>query len=83
MENINNIQHKSEMLFLYDSTYSIPNGDPFTGEQRYDEETKKILISDVRIKRYVRDYLSAQGKDIYVVGDKSLQKEMNPVRLHV
>ena len=51
----NSIQHKSEILFLYDSTYSIPNGDPFTGEQRYDEETKKILVSDVRIKRYVRD----------------------------
>ena len=32
---------KSELLFLYESTYSIPNGDPFTGEQRYDEETKK------------------------------------------
>lgn len=33
---------KSEILFLYESTYSIPNGDPFTGEQRYDDETKKF-----------------------------------------
>lgn len=67
----NNIQHKSELLFLYDTTYNIPNGDPFTGEQRYDEETKKILISDVRIKRYVRDYLAEKGDNIYVIGDKS------------
>ena len=67
----NSIQHKSEILFLYDSTYSIPNGDPFTGEQRYDEETKKILVSDVRIKRYVRDYLDHKGENIYVIGDKS------------
>lgn len=66
-----NIQHKSEILFLYDTTYNIPNGDPFTGEQRYDEETKKILISDVRIKRYVRDFLLEKGQNIYVVGDKS------------
>jgi CRISPR-associated protein Csh2 len=47
---------KSEILFLYETSYNIPNGDPFTGEQRYDEETKRILISDVRIKRYIRTY---------------------------
>jgi CRISPR-associated protein Csh2 len=65
------IEHKSEILFLYETSYNIPNGDPFTGEQRYDEETKKILVSDVRMKRYVRDYLSSKGKTIYVVGDKT------------
>ena len=47
---------KSEILFLYETSYNIPNGDPFTGEQRYDEETKKILVSDVRIKRFIRSY---------------------------
>jgi len=62
---------KSEILFLYETSYNIPNGDPFTGEQRYDEETKKILVSDVRMKRYVRDYLNEKGQDIYVVNDKS------------
>lgn len=62
---------KSEILFLYETSYNIPNGDPFTGEQRYDEETKKILVSDVRMKRYVRDYLNDKGYDIYVVNDKS------------
>jgi CRISPR-associated protein Csh2 len=58
--------NKSEILFLYESTYSIPNGDPFTGEQRYDEETKRILISDVRVKRFIRDYFVGNGKQIYV-----------------
>lgn len=62
---------KTEILFLYETSYNIPNGDPFTGEQRYDEETKKILVSDVRIKRYVRDYLNEKGNDIYVINDKS------------
>ncbi|MCF8356835.1 MAG: type I-B CRISPR-associated protein Cas7/Csh2 [Melioribacteraceae bacterium] len=57
------VQNKSEILFLYESTYTIPNGDPFTGEQRYDEETKKILVSDVRIKRYIRDYLLEQKEE--------------------
>jgi CRISPR-associated protein Csh2 len=62
---------KSEIIFLYESTYSIPNGDPFTGEQRYDEETKKILVSDVRIKRFIRDYLNEKGEEIYVILDRS------------
>ena len=60
------IKEKSEILFLYESNYSIPNGDPFTGEQRYDEETKNILVSDVRIKRFIRDYLEEHGENIYV-----------------
>ena len=66
MENNKTIQHKSEILFLYDSTYNIPNGDPFTGEQRYDEETKKILVSDVRMKRFARTYFEGKGLPIYV-----------------
>jgi len=49
--------NKSEILFLYETSYNIPNGDPFTGEQRYDEETKRILVSDVRMKRFIRTYL--------------------------
>lgn len=57
---------KSEILFLYETSYNIPNGDPFTGEQRYDEETKKILVSDVRMKRYIRTYLEEKGSPIYV-----------------
>lgn len=57
---------KSEILFLYETSYNIPNGDPFTGEQRYDEETKKILVSDVRMKRYVRTYFEEKGYRIYV-----------------
>jgi len=73
---------KSEILFFYESKYSIPNGDPFTGEQRYDDETKRALVSDVRIKRFVRDYFIEQnnldisaGKEpkyeVYVFNDKS------------
>jgi CRISPR-associated protein Csh2 len=62
---------KSELLFLYESTYSVPNGDPFTGEQRFDEETKRVLVSDVRIKRFVRDFLFDNGQEIYVRNDRS------------
>ncbi|SHJ71329.1 CRISPR-associated protein, Csh2 family [Tangfeifania diversioriginum] len=64
------LTEKSEIIFLYESKYSMPNGDPFTGEQRYDEETKKVLVSDVRIKRFIRDYLHNIGGTIYVINDK-------------
>lgn len=76
-----NTSEKSELLFLFESKYTIPNGDPFTGEQRYDEETKKILVSDVRIKRYVRDYFIEQNYlkpntyEVYVFNDKSQIQE--------
>lgn len=72
-----NILEKSEIIYLFEGKYTIPNGDPFTGEQRYDEETKKILVSDVRIKRYIRDYFIEQNilypekYEIYVYNDKS------------
>jgi CRISPR-associated protein Csh2 len=72
------IDDKSEILFIYDSIYSIPNGDPFTGEQRYDEETKNVLVSDVRIKRFIRDFLLAANErdeadhEVYV---KSVEAE--------
>jgi len=69
------IQEKSEIIFLYESKYSMPNGDPFTGEQRYDEETKKVLVSDVRIKRFIRDYLHDANKTIYVINTKEQAEE--------
>ncbi len=61
---------KSEILFLYESSYSVPNGDPFTSEQRYDEETKNILVSDVRIKRFIRDYFDERGEEVYVLNKR-------------
>jgi CRISPR-associated protein Csh2 len=75
METNNLPVKKSEILFLYESSFSVPNGDPFTGEQRYDEETKKILVSDVRIKRFIRDHFVNAGRDVYVVNDKSMVAE--------
>lgn len=65
MENNNQlVSEKSEILFLYEGKNNEPNGDPFTGEQRYDEETKKALVSDVRIKRYIRDFIDEYDKVI-------------------
>lgn len=62
------IQNRSEILFLYDVTNANPNGDPVDeNKPRIDEETGINLVSDVRLKRTIRDYLyDYLGKDIFV-----------------
>lgn len=57
------IKNRSEILFLYDAKDCDPNGDPFTGEPRFDEDTQKAMVSDVRLKRYIRDYLDRYESD--------------------
>lgn len=57
----------SEMLFIYDAQMCNPNGDPDEENRpRMDYATQTNLVSDVRIKRYIRDYLFAKGNQIYV-----------------
>lgn len=71
------IKKRSELLFLYDTKKCNPNGDPMDNNRpRIDEETGKCLVTDVRLKRTVRDYLmvskgydgktDGEGKDIFI-----------------
>lgn len=58
MSNHDIITNRSEILFLYDVTNANPNGDPVDeNKPRIDEETGKNIVTDVRLKRTVRDYL--------------------------
>ncbi|MCF6192701.1 MAG: type I CRISPR-associated protein Cas7 [Candidatus Hydrothermae bacterium] len=51
------IEHNSELLFLYDARLCNPNGDPDEENRpRMDYETGRNLVSDVRLKRYLRDF---------------------------
>jgi len=74
---------RSDILFLYNGKYYIPNGDSFTGEQRYDEVLGKILVSDVRIKRYFRDHVldmlkldSPKAKDLIIYVTEVTEEEI-------
>jgi len=70
-----NKMNKREFLFLYDAKDCIPNGDPFTGEQRYDEDTQTALVSDVRLKRYIRDFIDDNYDDETIFySDKNRKK---------
>lgn len=60
------ILKRSELLFCYDTIYSNPNGDPLEGgisTPRLDEEDEKNIVTDVRLKRTIRDYLSDYKKE--------------------
>lgn len=51
------IRNNSEILFLYDARLCNPNGDPDEENRpRMDYEAGRNLVSDVRLKRYLRDY---------------------------
>lgn len=54
----NTIKNRSEILFLYDVKDANPNGDPIDeNKPRIDEETGINFVTDVRLKRTIRDYL--------------------------
>lgn len=51
------IDSRSELLFLYDIENANPNGDPLNENRpRFDTESSVVLVSDVRLKRTIRDY---------------------------
>ena len=66
------VTQRSEILFLYDVTDANPNGDPLDeNKPRIDEETNRNIVTDVRLKRTVRDYLASKpGVEIFVLGER-------------
>jgi CRISPR-associated protein Csh2 len=52
------INTRTEILFVYDITDANPNGDPNDENRpRMDADTGKAKVTDVRLKRTIRDYL--------------------------
>jgi CRISPR-associated protein Csh2 len=58
-EETKTLSHRHETLFLWDVRKSNPNGDPNGNEPRIDRYTKKCDVTDVCIKRSVRNYIAA------------------------
>ena len=81
MENL--VKNRSEILFLYETENANPNGDPINENRpRFDNEDSTILVSDVRLKRSIRDYWyeyknfnGKDGKDIFVRETTYFDKE--------
>ncbi len=59
------LSSRRELFFAYDIKMGNPNGDP-------DENRPRVLpdgtyyVTDVRLKRFIRDYFKSQGNDILV-----------------
>jgi CRISPR-associated protein Csd2 len=66
------VQHRYDFIFFFDVTDGNPNGDPDAGNlPRIDPETNQGLVTDVCLKRKVRNYVAevkndSPGYKIYV-----------------
>lgn len=67
-DNENLVKNRSEILFLYDVKDANPNGDPLDDNKpRMDEETEINLVTDVRLKRTIRDYfIDYKNQNIFI-----------------
>lgn len=66
------VQHRSEIVFLYDAVDANPNGNPLSGgnRPRIDPQTNQAIVTDVRLKRYLRDQLESDGHGVYITSSR-------------
>lgn len=68
---------RSEILFVTDAQDCNPNGNPLADNRpRRDPETGQGIITDVRLKRYLRDQLEDDGYGVYIkqIGGESTSR---------
>jgi len=89
------IKNRSEIVFFYDITDGNPNGDPAdSNKPRIDEATGINIVTDVRLKRTIRDYLmkfkkreifvkkvTKEDGTIYMAKDRARDFENNPKKI--
>lgn len=70
MANLDIIKHSSDFLFIFEATQCNPNGDPDQeNKPRMDYDTKTNLVTDTRVKRFIRDYLKSTHEDEVIFVD--------------
>lgn len=64
----NVVENRNQIIFLYDGKNANLNGNPMSGDDspRIDPVTNHCYVTDVRLKRYIRDELHARGRSVYV-----------------
>ncbi|WP_297338408.1 type I-B CRISPR-associated protein Cas7/Csh2 [Algoriphagus sp.] len=71
------IKNNSDFLFLYEAINCNPNGDPDQeNKPRMDYDTQTNLVTDTRLKRYIRDYFMQEGFDVFVAMEEGTK--VNP-----
>ena len=66
------VENRSEIVYLYDAVDANPNGNPLSGSNRprIDPHTEQAIVTDVRLKRYLRDQLEADGHGVYITSSR-------------
>lgn len=83
------LSNRYDFVLLFDVAKGNPNGDPDAGNlPRLDPETNHGLVSDVSLKRKVRNYVEfarngAAGFNIYVQEGAILNEQHPFARVHV
>lgn len=66
----NTIKNSSDFIFIYEAINCNPNGDPDQeNKPRMDYDTSTNLVTDTRVKRFIRDYLKSQSENERVFVD--------------
>lgn len=64
------VKNSSDFLFIFEAIQCNPNGDPDQeNKPRMDYDTNTNLVTDTRIKRFIRDYLKATSDEERVFVD--------------
>jgi len=72
------IQNNKDFLFIYEASMCNPNGDPDQeNKPRMDYDTNTNLVTDTRLKRYIRDFLKAEGQDIFIDMERDAKVAMD------
>lgn len=75
MSDTQTVKRRSEIVFLYDAVDANPNGNPLSGANRprKDPVTEQAVVTDVRLKRYLRDQLEDDGHGVYITSTRDTE----------
>jgi CRISPR-associated protein Csh2 len=73
----NTINNSSDFLFMYEASQCNPNGDPDQeNKPRMDYDTKTNLVTDTRVKRFIRDYLKTINEEEVIFVDMEGERQV-------
>jgi len=74
MANEEIVKNNGEILFIYDAETCNPNGDPDNeNKPRMDYDTGINIVTDVRLKRYIRDFIEKyKNLDLYLTNSEGI-----------
>lgn len=73
----NTINNSSDFLFIYEASRCNPNGDPDQEDKpRMDYDTKTNLVTDTRVKRFIRDYLKTINEKEVIFVDMEGERQV-------